>query len=547
MNQGLEIRLMFSAVVILGIFALIAFYMQRKEDKPKLPKSLFLLSALAFLLPLLLTYISFRPYEPISIMLRVIISIFVMSIFGFFFKIFRKMKIFESEFLLFRLLLITFCYMLFYSLLIQGLEFLFIGIIDPESVILTPEFTKVALPVFAGMVLLIYWFRIIFESEIYKFIGRIAKDFIYFSLSLLLLKYIILSANASLIYRTTQSLDKVTISGILLGLIGIFLERVLLWIQHDLKKAGLVASLDSIYERVKQETGFSLKKGQKTLHHFIAQETHLSPSTKQFFKKLNHRFSFSIGKHFIKVSRMVIMIILIFTVLLIYSPITQRTQTILAPAYSIFVKRIKTVDLSPNIKIINSEQVEELDEGLTYIIPIVDIRTVNYSFSAPLNKRFSILNSSDFLVTYTGEYLVLKINKYPVEINVSSNVLFPLEYNQYNASHFKYQGFFREAELFFALYNHGYKNITTVTIFIPSITIQKIYKYIYAEKKENETTLISIYFSWESIPELDEITLITKDITLVNEIDFLIKQIKVITSLKVINTIPLPPFKRVKE
>lgn len=89
--------------------------------------------------------------------------------------------------------------------------------------------------------------------------------------------------------------------------------------------------------------------------------------------------------------------------------------------------------------------------------------------------------------------------------------------------------------------------MTNVTLFTPSATIQRIHKEIYAERRENEAVLITIYFSWETIPIEDKTTLITKDAGLVGEIDFPLKQTKVSTSLKIIDALPSQPFKFVEE
>jgi len=535
----LEIRFLIAILGVLVLFLMVFLFSKRAPQKSRrIPNSLFLFVILILVLIFVFQYSQLRPYNPISIAVLIISSFLMTGLFGFLLYPFGQLKVFVGgkKATALRLFFVIYFYMIYFILASQGLQFLFTGVINPQSIALTPEFERYALPTIASAVIIGYRLNKRFPSRTFEFMGDVARDIVYFSI---LMFWLSGAAQSSGVVLSPDlmfpPIVETSLIGLVIGFVGVGIEGALLWAQRDLIRTGKPFSIEKLFNNLLK--GF-LERGkdhQETLDRFgltrrTAQKKRKPSPADRALKILDARFSIHFREQTLKASSILTAVLLLSMSLVICAFVAQKTVTILAPAYFVEIDELAKSNLPSDIVYIVSEGAESLQIDKTYAIPLVSIESSNTSFISPLSSRFSSLNSTEFKVLETGNYLTITIQKTYVETTVSTWLFQPVNYDQRNNANFDYRGFFREAEIFYSLRHYGYCNITTLSVTSFSATITSIQKIIFATNATKGVVLINILQRSETIIEEDKTSFISLDEEFMNATLFLIKQTKAMTT-----------------
>jgi len=177
---------------------------------------------------------------------------------------------------------------------------------------------------------------------------------------------------------------------------------------------------------------------------------------------------------------------------------------------------------------------------MAYAVPLVRITVQNGLYVVPLSSRHYSLNSSDFFVTKTGEYMLVRLDEIPVEYVVGESRILPHVYDQRDNSQFDYFPIYRDAEIYYTLRVRGYYNITTVSMASMKGMITSNLKLIYAVKNGNRV-LVQILIEGESV-KLDETAIISTDKEFMNLLILNMKIAEVSTSINSRTEEPTAPF-----
>jgi hypothetical protein len=418
----------------------------------------------------------------------------------------------------------------------QGLQFLFTGVINPQSIALTPDFERYALPTIASAVIIGYRLNKRFPSRTFEFMGDVARDIVYFSI---LMFWLSVAAQSTGVVLSPDlmfpSIVETSLIGLAIGFVGVGIERALLWAQQDLIRAGKPFSIEKLLNNLLKSFLERGKDYQKTLDQFglsrrAAQKKRKPNPIDRALKILDGRFSIRFRGQTLRASSILTAVLLLSMSLVICAFVAQKTVTILAPAYFVEIDELAKSNLPSDIVYIVSEGAESLQIDKTYAIPLVSIQSSNTSFISPLSSRLSSLNSTQFKVLETGSYLTIFIKKTYVETTVSTGLFQPANYDQRNNVNFDYRGFFREAEIFYSLHHYGYYNITALSVTSFSGFITSIQKIIFATNTTQDTVLINILQRSETMIEEDKTSFISLDEEFMNATIFLIKQTKAMTT-----------------
>ena len=203
---------------------------------------------------------------------------------------------------------------------------------------------------------------------------------------------------------------------------------------------------------------------------------------------------------------------------------------IAAPAYSVELSFATKTQLPSNATIITSEEVESLQPMKLYAIPIVSVESLNSSFTGPLSRRLESLNSTNFLVSETGNYLIIELRKVTVETTVSASGLGSTTYNQTGNSAFDYLGFFRDGEIYYAFAQHGFNQVFALSL-SSSVGEKSIaQKTLFSSKGSGQSALVVVNIQ-SDIFATDNTMLTSANEDFLNEAIFLIQQTKLNTGI----------------
>jgi hypothetical protein len=247
---------------------------------------------------------------------------------------------------------------------------------------------------------------------------------------------------------------------------------------------------------------------------------------------------------FLKASRIALVVILLLELLLVSGIITTqipKSQLVVAPAYFTDVQILPKDQLPANIEFTFSEDMESISVNKSYAIPIVRVQTSNISFLAPISHRLVSLNSSNYIVSETSDYLSFNLKKCYIEITLSGSSFGNISYHQENNACFDYIGFSRDAEILYELAQFGYNQ----TIIFSDSSAQGLdqttqQKLFFSDGENSSNVLITIN---KVRPLTDTTSIYSDNQAFTNQTTFLIQQTKVVTTIANDSTIPQIPFR----
>ena len=494
-----------------------------------------------------------RPYSPVGAVISVILSTTLIGLLSFLQWPFRNLKIFvkEKKHTAIRFLSVAFLYFIYFAVVISGFSFLFNGIVNPQVVVLTPEFERYVLPTLSGLVLIIYRLTKIFSSKVTEFLGEISKDIVVFSLAMSWLDSAVSSLGISISANLPmQPLEEYALIAVIISLMSVAFEGVLLWIRNDLSKTRRDFSFEHMLRSMFQDFSSRREKtSQQTLDAFEAKQITRKPSSGlgRAIKILDRRFRLCYRGHVLRASKLLTLATLIVSILFIGGFVAKKPTVILARGYSVELDLVGDTQMPFNATVIVSENMESLDADQVYAIPIVAIESSNISYLAPLSTRFLSINSSRFMVSEIGQYLIIRLTEIYVETHVLTSLLQPVRYNQTRNANFNYQGFFREAEIFYALKRFEYDKITTLSITSLQGLVHVVQKSIFASNSTGNTVRVDVEIRAETVVIEDRTCLTSLNENLIDQTIFLIEQTKSITTCVKATANATAPFRLVSK
>ena len=553
--NALEERYLLIAISVIVLFVGLYIFskIKRRKTSKELPDSS-LVIVLSILLALFAAqYSQQRPYSSIGVVISVILSVTLVGLLAFLQWPFRNLKIFvkEKRYTAVRFLLVVYLYFVHFAVVIRGFSFLFNGILNPQVVVLTPEFERYVIPTLSGLVLMIYRLTKIFSSKATEFLGEISKDVVVFSLSMSWLDSAVsglgIRISANLIM---QPLEEYVLFGVIVGVMSVGFEGVLLWILNDLSKTGRYFSFEHMLRSMflvffsKSE-----KTSQETLDAYYAKQITRKSSggLGRAIEILDKRFRLRYRSRVLRASRLLTLAALLMSILFIGSFVAKKPTVVLARGYSVELDLVGKARMPFDATVIVSENMESLDVDQVYAVPIVSIESSNISFLAPLSTRFLSINSSQFMVSEIGQYLVIRLTETYVETYVLTSLLQPVRYDQTHNADFNHQGLFREAEIFYALETFGYDRIITLSITSLQGFIHVVQKSIFASNSTGNIVLVDVKIRAETSVIEDRTCLTSLNENLIDQTIFLIEQTKSITTCVKEIANPTVPFRLVSK
>jgi hypothetical protein len=214
--------------------------------------------------------------------------------------------------------------------------------------------------------------------------------------------------------------------------------------------------------------------------------------------------------------------------------------------YKINLEMRDSASLSGSYTVLSSEQMDTVSVGNAYAIPIVHVSAGNQSFLAPLAQRIQGLNSSTYLVTYTGKSLYLTVKQTPIFVTLKGSVLGSPNPDQTGNEQFAYRGLFRDAEFYYTLWHHGFNNITKICQISTTGTIDTRLEIIYASNNQTQTVRVESKITNGITTLTDDTTSITTVASFSEDLKFLLAQSRVNTSFNALEAQPNPGFSEAK-
>lgn len=559
--DSVDERFIYITLILVAIFVFTFVFgyfnkKYKKNNKNDIHKSLdksqsVIFVLITFFIIILVPYSLQKPWTIIGIVTMIAVSALIVGYLCFFIWPFRELKIFingknSRQELIFKFLFILFLYYNFSYVIGTGLTFLFNGLINPQIVMLTPEFVKYTIPTISVITLIIFRITKIQPSKTTEYLGEVTQDIVIFSF----LMYWLSAATSLLGIRIQAQIlisfpQENTLTYIVLILFGIAFEGLVIWIKKDLEKNTNYVSFEEmiflIFEMFRKRRVIQRKMDDFYMEHIIIKRNF---NLSGLLKKIDARFNIKYKGHNYKMSQLlswVFLVLLILFALIIYIVEIPNEYLVVAPAYLIDLNIIPQNELPQNASIIYSEYMTSISPNKLYAIPIVTIHIINFSFSSPLSNRFLSLNSSNFFVSKTGEYLIIFLKKIFVETTISFSSTGNISYNHKNDPTFNYMGFFRDAEIFYCLTKFGYNQTVALSISsIMSIDYSIQQKLIFSSRGDDNYSLVTINLL---LPYSDETILCSTNEKYINETYFLIEQTKIITKITINPTNPNIPFK----
>ncbi len=536
--DSLEGRLLVFSAIIVGLIvaALVYAHFRKSKTNAKIPMSLALIFGLTLLLPLVAEYTIQRPYLGFSIVFSIVGSLILLMLLGFFLKYFSGMGLFVhgARSLALRLFFMVYFYVILTVLVYSSFVFFLGDLINPTNIVLTPEVYRFALPTGVFLVLFLYRMRLYFKSAGYDIIGEVARDVLFFSFTLYFLKWMILAAGATLPDQLSSiPSEQVFYMGLGFSVLGIAGEGLILYLLTNLRMHHTVLNFDQIIRSFVQQL-LPRDRKQKSIDDFVPPplET-LSEPTRlgQVAMRLDRKVTVKVKGHSIKGSTLVLssllLVLIIFGILFIGG---SRNFTAKISGYKISLAMMDSGSLTGSYTIVSSEQMDTVDVATAYAIPIVQILAGNQSFQAPLANRYLGLNSSNYLVKYTGKSLFVTISQIPIFVTLKYSALSPPNLDQTGNDQFAYRGFFRDAEFYYSLWRHGFSNITKICQASTTGTLDTHLEVIYASTNQTQTVRLDSKITNGITTLTDDTTSVTTVTSFSEDLKFLLAQSRVSTS-----------------
>lgn len=544
--EPIEERFLIAVAGIIALFVFLFVFSRYKKD-PKssknAPVSMGILVLIFMLSILSAQYSQFRTYNVISIVTMVVFSIMLPLIFSLMLWKFRETRVFSPNSEItrtgktYKLFMIFISYILLLGLINTGFSFLFNGIINPQVVALTPEFERYAIPIMSGLVLVIYRFTGIFGSKLTETLGKIFEDIVIFSVSMSWLSIVssLLGVKISGISIDISSTLSIFVVGVALGALAV--EGFIVKLESDLANFRGSFSLNDTIQSMFSEMFAKKRTHQPSLDYFwkvtpskpISTINRLAETIDKRFEKFSPHYRGKVLRMSKILSLVGVMVLFLscFGGLLLMVP---HQALIAAPAYSVELSIAPKTQLPSNSTIITSEEVESLQPMKLYAIPIVSVESLNGSFTGPLSGRLESLNSTDFLVSETGNCLTIELRKVTVETTVSASGLGNTTYDQTENSAFDYLGFFRDGEIYYALAQHGFNQVFALSL-SSSVGEKSIaQKTLFSSNSSGESALVIVNIE-SDIFATDNTMLTSTNENFLSEATFLIQQTKLNTNI----------------
>jgi len=528
--------IVFDLAIIVFVLGLLFLVRKNKSTwKPEVRMSLIVL--LSMLAPTWFIYAQERPHQPFSIILFTAMS-FVMTGFMalFVFRPLTRLEPFVKCGLLekaYRIGAIIASYALAFGFVEIAFSFVIVSMVKTESVPLAPELTRYTLPTIVGSILIVYRLGRQSQVGLLKFLCRLCEDTILASFAVF--PYI---SSIRYVGVETLSLFGAVVPnlwhGFLVGVIGVIVEYCFHEVVSDARAIFPRTGYEDDLWKMLSLDGLLVffearRRGvarQQRIDEYVHGEGRLHLVKRPgLVSRLDSRFHFTLAGRVVKMSHVVTVGLVCLIPLSIYSAIPVRVRVIV-PAYSVGVVISAN---SANLPVLLSDQVESA-ERVGYAVPLVRIRVLNSSLTVPLSSRYTNLNSSEFFVSRTGEYLVVKFHVVPVEYVVGQGRFLPKTYDQMNNSQFDYFPIYRDAEIYYALTQKGYHNITTVSMNSLVGMMTSNVKLIYAVK-DDYRILLQIRIEGETLKSTDETVIMSTDQESINMILLNLKTARISTSM----------------
>lgn len=143
---------------------------------------------------------------------------------------------------------------------------------------------------------------------------------------------------------------------------------------------------------------------------------------------------------------------------------------------------------------------------------------------------FLSLNSTDFLVSETGNYLTIELRKITVETTVKASGLGKTTYNQTGNSAFDYLGFFRDGEIYYAFAKHGFNQVFALSLSSSMGEKSIVQKTLFSSDVFGGSALVIVNVE-SDIMATDNTMLASTNEDFLNEATFLLQQTKLNTSI----------------
>ncbi len=543
--EPVEERLLIAALAIVALFVVVFILGRHKRDKksPKnAPISMLIVVLGLMLLLLAAQYAQFRTYSILSIVTLVAFSIVLPLLLSVMLWKFRETKAFSPGYEItrtgkaYKLAMIFISYLLLLGLINTGFSFLFNGIINPQVVALTPEFERYAIPIMSGLVLVVYRFTGIFGSKITETLGKIFEDIVIFSVSMSWLSIVSLSLGVKI---GGTSLDISSASSIIVvgvAFAALAIEWFVVRLENDLIKFAKPNSPISLTEQFQSMFSQMFAKKQvrqPPLDYFWREKPIKLPNVPSRLAELIDHFSIFYRGRIFRMTKLLtilsIPVMLIFGYGIVVFSVGHETL-IAAPAYSVELSISTQAQLPSNATHIVSEEVETLKPAILYALPIVSVESSNSSFTGPLSRRLVSLNSTDFLVLETGDYLTIELQKITVETTVTASGFGGTTYNQTGNSAFDYLGFFRDGEIYYAFAKHGFSQVFALSLSSSIGEKSIVQKTLFASNASGESAIVIVNIE-SDIMATDKTMLASTNEAFLNDTTFLILQTKLNTSI----------------
>jgi hypothetical protein len=197
-----------------------------------------------------LQYLQQKPSSFLWIITQTILSTTIIGLFGLLLWVFRDLNVFVgyNRFTAIRFFLITFSFIIYFTIVSRGFSFFFNGLLNPNVLSLTPEFERVVIPALSGVAIVAYRLTRIFRSKALDVFREISRDIIMFSLLMFWL-----ASNVSLVGLNLatdipfQSVEDANLLGFVVAIFYLGFEGFLLWVKKDLQQTGRSANLNSLF------------------------------------------------------------------------------------------------------------------------------------------------------------------------------------------------------------------------------------------------------------------------------------------------------------
>ena len=540
--RNLETRFLAQDIELISICVFVAVVAWLpKENRKHAAKTFPLLLLVAFILLLVswMQYAGLRPNAPFSIVITTSTYFLLLGFIGFVTILpMKRLDVFGAHPLLEKLgrfIAVLYCYSVIFGFTILGLGYGFSAIVRAASASETPEIGRFVIPTIAAALLISFRLSSRIKNIAWDTLHRISEDAIFGSFAILGYVQVVRFVGVNPLFPFgLSSADYIDGAGV--GVAGLFVEWCILLLKRRLPPLPGQRLGNPLLPYLLRE--FFKKQRQVALDEWMyVPRTDNRSALRQWFES-RITIPDSLKGRRAKIAFFGSMLICLVIVVSLSQ--SQTAQTFLVPGWK--------VDLSivagplKGATILLSDQVEFRTAPETFAVPISMIRLTNSSFLAPLNSRYATLNSSEYRVLQTGTYLLVNITMIPVLLSGSSSLFPSSPFNQTSNPLLSYIGFYRDVEVYYALFKSGYTIVISICQESTSGFITTDSKLIFAEAPDGRRALVSIQRKGETIPT-DQTVVQSLDTITARTIVDLISSARVGTAIQIVASNPTSPFR----